>query len=165
MERTCKKCGETKPIEEFYKNKKSKFGYLHICKLCSHIHAVEYHITYKERINNNRKEWYKNNKEHSKKYCREYRENNKEHCKEHDREYRENNKEHLNELSKKYIRGYRKNNIIPISDKYIIEQLRVRFGISRQVSRQYPELIENYRQQIKLKRLIKTKKDENTKTG
>ena len=35
MERTCKKCGENKQLDEFYKNKHSKDGHLNICKKCS----------------------------------------------------------------------------------------------------------------------------------
>jgi protein-arginine kinase activator protein McsA len=32
--KTCRKCGETKPLSEFYKNKESKDGHLNICKTC-----------------------------------------------------------------------------------------------------------------------------------
>lgn len=36
MERTCKKCGETKPLEEFRKNKRCQFGRAHTCSACKH---------------------------------------------------------------------------------------------------------------------------------
>jgi hypothetical protein len=35
MERTCKKCGETKPIEEFSIGRDCKDGYRYTCKICS----------------------------------------------------------------------------------------------------------------------------------
>jgi hypothetical protein len=35
MERTCKKCGETKPIEEFAKNWTCTSGRVMVCKVCS----------------------------------------------------------------------------------------------------------------------------------
>lgn len=34
MERTCKKCGETKPIEEFARSIECKNGYRYTCKIC-----------------------------------------------------------------------------------------------------------------------------------
>ena len=34
MEKICKKCGKTLPIESFAKNLRSKDGYMHICKEC-----------------------------------------------------------------------------------------------------------------------------------
>jgi hypothetical protein len=82
----CSKCGELKPISEFYKNKGGKYGVRSECKECKA---------------NCAKEYYENNKEHIK----EYRENNKEHIKEYQKEYCETNKEQLKE--------YRKNNYIP----------------------------------------------------
>ena len=32
--KTCKRCGETKPLEGFYKDKKNKDGHRGICKTC-----------------------------------------------------------------------------------------------------------------------------------
>ena len=34
MHKTCKSCGEVKPILEFYPHKKSKGGYIRHCKVC-----------------------------------------------------------------------------------------------------------------------------------
>jgi len=36
MERTCKKCGETKPIEKFRHNKNCKYGRGYMCNKCRH---------------------------------------------------------------------------------------------------------------------------------
>lgn len=43
--KTCIKCGESKPISEFYKNKKSIDGRLHACKNCKDKQAKEYNHT------------------------------------------------------------------------------------------------------------------------
>jgi hypothetical protein len=34
MEKTCTRCGETKPVTEFYRNSANKDGYAHGCKVC-----------------------------------------------------------------------------------------------------------------------------------
>ena len=44
MERTCRKCGETKPIEEFVKCKNRREGIIYLCKLCHR----EDHVRYRE---------------------------------------------------------------------------------------------------------------------
>ena len=64
----CSKCGEWKPISEFYKDKRSNDGLQSKCKKC-------------------RKDYYENNKEKIK----EYYENNKEKIKEQQKEYNKNN--------------------------------------------------------------------------
>ncbi len=43
MERTCKKCGETKPIEEFVKAPTCKYGRSHVCLECSHKYGKEHY--------------------------------------------------------------------------------------------------------------------------
>lgn len=36
-ERPCRKCGELKPLFEFYRNSRRKEGYEYVCKICSEL--------------------------------------------------------------------------------------------------------------------------------
>lgn len=72
----CSKCGETKPLSDFEKDKSRKSGYRSECKLC--------------RKNNPKRQ----------KYLKEYRENNKDYFREKHAEYRERNREKLREQAK-----------------------------------------------------------------
>ena len=69
----CSKCGEVKPVGEFYKHKNRKDGLQSQCKQCQ------------------------------KEYIEKYYEENKEHCAEKAKKYREENKGHCAEYSKKNI--------------------------------------------------------------
>jgi hypothetical protein len=42
---SCIKCKQEKTIDDFYKNRKSKRGYMYYCKICSKKAATEYHKT------------------------------------------------------------------------------------------------------------------------
>ena len=52
-----------------------------------------------------------------------------------------------------------------LRDTYVKDQIRRVFSIPTKTIYEYPDLIENYRQQIKVKRLLKTKKDESNETS
>lgn len=49
MDKTCKKCGVTKPLAEFAANKKMADGYLSSCKLCRAEYNAEWWTTNKHR--------------------------------------------------------------------------------------------------------------------
>lgn len=78
----CKKCGEIKPITEFYKCKRYADGYRGWCKECCKKQAAQ---------------WNQDNKELTKQYNARYRQNNKGRKKEYDAQYYQNNKEHIKE--------------------------------------------------------------------
>ena len=40
----CKKCNNTKPVSEFYKNKSSKDGFQHWCKNCQKEYSKQPHV-------------------------------------------------------------------------------------------------------------------------
>ena len=161
MERTCRKCGETKPIEKFVKNENS-------CKVCraeykkeyyikNKEHVKEYQIKNKDEIKNRKKEYHLKNKEYFKEHRKKYRIKNKEYIKEYNKEYMIKNKEYIKEYGKK-IRD-------DLNESYILARIRSNTGLSIKTAKQHPELIENFRQQILIKRLIKSKKNENIKTS
>ena len=80
--KTCIKCGETKPIDEFSKVR-------NVCKIC----RSQYD-----------KECYLKNKEKRLKYAKEYQLKNKEKIREYDKEYHLKNKEKRNKRKKKEYR-------------------------------------------------------------
>lgn len=223
MERTCKKCGETKPIEEFSKSKKCNLGYTYMCTICYRKYSnarrdllkqKEYRELHKEEINQKArddykvhkekilrklKEWRDNNKDKislaNKKYCKnnrdtllvknkkhyndnkikilqqmhKYYELNKDKILQRNRVYANKNKDkirakqiewaqkHRRYLNDKYRLSGRlsdRRDTLELTDNYII-QLIGQNGITTNIIKQHPELIDNYRQQIKLHRLIK----------
>ena len=91
----CPKCGETKPIEGFYKNKSRKDGYSAWCKNCDN-------INHKKHIQNNREymreyekyEYYKNHEAH-KRRSREYAHKNKDKVKQARTEYYQKNRDQI----------------------------------------------------------------------
>jgi hypothetical protein len=69
----CTTCNKYKKINDFYKDKKGKFGVVSICKECS----KNYRLNNKEKILKNVKKWSLNNQEKVKKYKNKYYEKNK----------------------------------------------------------------------------------------
>jgi len=90
----CSKCGETKPINEFYKNKSQKCGLDSECKLCGYNRRVKrkpYQKAYRQ-----------THKEESVAYSRIYRKANREKAIAYSRDYYKANKEKMNALSRAY---------------------------------------------------------------
>ena len=52
--KVCTKCGETKPINEFVKDRSRKSGYKNCCKRCHAIDSVKYYRTEKGKEANRR---------------------------------------------------------------------------------------------------------------
>ena len=123
LTKKCSKCGEVKPLNEFYENRRTKGGRESSCKKCK----AEYQYENKERIANYQKE----NKEYKKKYRQDNQERiknyNKEYKQKHKKEiaiqfkkYREENKERESEQHKKYKRQH-KDEISKLSKQWYIK--------------------------------------------
>lgn len=141
--RICRKCGEEKLVEDFVKRKNCRQGRSSTCKVCSNKTAANWK-------GNKSDQWLLQQKENHKKHLKKYFETHKNVRRKSRNEY--NNK-------------YNKNSRDTCSDRYIHIQLQARYGLSKQTLKRHPELTENYRMQIKVKRLLKKKKNENTKTS
>ena len=77
--KTCYKCGETKPLDEFHKNKSKKDGRGTECKNCKKELATKYHQEHREEEKEYFGEYYQKHKERIKKRVKE-REKQKRGC-------------------------------------------------------------------------------------
>ena len=129
----CTKCGETKELSEFGKDKTRKLGLNPYCKSC-----------YKE-LN---KKWRLKNKGKISKWGKEYRLNNKDRIKEYSSkysgEYYEKNKDRIKEYSKNY---YNKN-----KDRYLLYNKEYYNKNKDIISIQYKEWYNKNNEYIKTKR-------------
>ena len=89
----CNKCGEAKPLEGFYKNKRVKSGRTSVCVACHRKDGKEYYEKNRELLIKRSIEYAKNNKEKVKNYHAEHYKENKERLSKEAKEYRNNNKE------------------------------------------------------------------------
>ena len=127
----CSKCKERKPLEEFFKNERTPTGYTSYCKKCHLIAAKEWKEKNKERTKELRQNWNKANKEKVLEQNKKWRSNN-------------NNREKANAKLRRGIEN--------CSPCYIKSKLKKQGFIDSQIT---PEVIEEKRNIIKVKRIIK----------
>lgn len=127
-EKYCPVCKETKKISEFSKyfsKSRNKYRVQNYCKICQKTTA---------RIRS--KEYYQNNKEERKAYAKQYR---------------KENKEKTNKTKRIITRRYREQ----LQDCYVVDRLSQKLNCTAKDIRQIPEIIDTYRNIIKIKRKIK----------
>ena len=117
-EKYCTKCGITKSLSEFHKNKTKPQGVSSECSKCGRETKKLYRENNKEKRREKDRLYYENNKEKERERHRLYYENNKEKERERDKLYYENNKEKVRERSKLY----RENN----KEKTLLKHARTR---------------------------------------
>ena len=78
MVKTCNKCGDTKPLSEFYKSKQNKDGHHVVCKVCDKELSAAWYKANRERKNEANAAWYKANRERHKELIAAWRKANKE---------------------------------------------------------------------------------------
>jgi len=61
--KVCSKCGEEKPITDFYKNKNCKDGYRNVCKTCCKEKQNQYRNDNRDTILEKKKEYYYDNRD------------------------------------------------------------------------------------------------------
>jgi uncharacterized Zn finger protein (UPF0148 family) len=132
MENTCIKCGETKNISLFSKDKRIKKGISNICKICTNIYYKKYSEINRERLRENHKKFISKNPEANKIYKKKYR-----------------------VIQSDAERDYLKKSIETLKDFYIKRALKAKGFEKEQIT---TELIEVQRIIIKTKRLCKTSK-------
>ena len=71
--KTCSKCKQKKPTNEFYRHSQVKDKLNSWCKQCTNKLHKEYQQKHKKRIKEKQKEWFQKNKEKMKKWYQEHR--------------------------------------------------------------------------------------------
>ena len=69
--KTCSKCKEQKPLDEFYRNRRTKDGKASWCKECHRARSREYGRTHREEVNRNVAIWRSRHPERTKQQARE----------------------------------------------------------------------------------------------
>ena len=150
----CSKCGEVKPINEFYKQKSHKDGLNSQCKCCRSQWAKLHYQKNSEEIKNRVSNWVDKNKEKVKIYKKEHYLINKEsyqrNYEKNKPKYRERNKLYYQKNYDKLLKE-RQKKIIDLADRYIKNSL-IRSGWDK--TKLYPDIIEEKRNIIKVKRII-----------
>ena len=178
MEKKCSKCGETKDVSEFSKNNQKKDGYMSTCKKCRSIYRKGIYAESPELKLRNRakaKKWRIENPERYKYNQDKYRIENEAELKEKKSIYQKENwndrKKYHKEWSNKnykHVRSYCKKQLsvgrTNLHDWYLRFIIKQNSGLTDETIKNHPELIENKRLGIKIKRILKQKKYENTET-
>lgn len=123
--KTCTKCGRELPAttEYFYKEKSGKYGLNGRCKECKNKYFKKYGEINRDRILEEKKKWYYDNKEKDNERNKQYREENREQILNYHKQYRKNNKDKINE----YLES-NKERIAKVKKEYSIknrEQIRI----------------------------------------
>ena len=72
----CSKCGETKPLTQFHKDKQNKLGHSYRCKTCAIKHVAKWQTDNPERKRANSRKWVANNYESHKEGNKRFLEKN-----------------------------------------------------------------------------------------
>ena len=120
--KACTKCGQEKPLNEFYKKKKGKHGVSAWCKGCSSSYYKGYREKNKGRLSEYYKEWRENNKENLSDYKRKWHKDNLDKI----RKNRKSNKERTATIHNEYMKNRR--NIDSLFR--LAQDIRARIGIA-----------------------------------
>ena len=88
----CSKCGEEKPLEEFYKDKIKKDGRSSYCKICSSQRCKRYYQKNSEVIKNASSNWQKNNRDKRNAWVKKWKDIHRDEVRASGREYYRKNK-------------------------------------------------------------------------
>lgn len=121
----CSKCGNEKPLNEFYKQELGVFGVRADCKLCYRVifnkwkinnlnyiqkYSIEYYKKNKENRKNKAKEYYRKNREVQLAYGKRYYQKNKEKTSKYNKVYNIINKEKRSKARKEYYQNNKERN-------------------------------------------------------
>ena len=112
-EKTCAKCGETKPLEEYHRNKRRTDGRYPYCKPCKSADDRAYREKNRDAIAERMRRYYEENREAIAERERSYREENRDAIAARKRRWQEENREALAE----YKRRYREENREAIAER------------------------------------------------
>lgn len=127
--KTCKSCGDEKPIDSFHVDSKSRDGRHASCKRCRKKYTDKYNSQNRDRINARQREYNKipTVRDRHKIWCSQYYQENKESISKRKTEWVENNRDKVRESSKKSQRR-------ALKDPVKAEKHRMRSRIAMAVS-------------------------------
>jgi hypothetical protein len=102
IEKTCPKCGDSKPLSEFLKDKSKTDGAASCCRECNKKRCRERYQNNKVSHSEKSEEWYLAHKEERRLYMQEYNRVNGDKLRARAREYYQNNKVRQNKLMAEY---------------------------------------------------------------
>lgn len=100
MEKACTKCGEVKPLSEYYKNGKN--GLHAQCKSCAKAQVLAYQHANREEHRARTRRWRERNPEKNKRALRKWAEENPERRRAYLREWKKKNQERVKELNRRW---------------------------------------------------------------
>ena len=124
MHKTCIKCGETKPIAEFKKDKRRPDGFGSQCKKCSAAYTRRYANEHREQIKQYRQAYYRQNKNKLNALRREYDASHREQTRERYARWKQKNKQAVKDYAQRYYRE-NKDKIIKRGLAYAAERRKV----------------------------------------
>ena len=98
----CSKCGKYKPLRDFNKRKRGKYGVRSECRICQNEGSIEYRQNNSEAISQRNKKYRENNKEKIATYHKERYQNNKKQISDYHKKYYQINREEILEKHKVY---------------------------------------------------------------
>ena len=117
MSKTCTKCGETKSLDDFHRDKRRPDGRRSDCKECGREYKRrylegnrdelrEYHRRYREenrdKVRECQRRYYEENRDKRLEYDRRYYEENRDKVREYKRRYHEENRDKVRECQRRY---------------------------------------------------------------
>ena len=100
--KTCTKCKETKPLEEFHICNRSKTGRRSACKSCCNDSNRKYRQKNPEKVKEKDRKYRQKNPEKERERGRKYRQKNLEKCRERQRKWVKANPERVRKMTRKY---------------------------------------------------------------
>lgn len=121
MERTCKYCGITKPLDQFELMHEPPRRHSYRCRACARVKQRAYEQRNAAKIYANRQQWVAQNTEHLRAYKREWSQDNIEKTRTSQREWVLNNPERRKAIQRKYTENS--------TEKRRLMKLRINYGV------------------------------------
>ena len=102
--KTCTKCGVEKPVSEYYKKQRGRYGVRAECKACVAVSGKKYYEENRDRVMAYHKKYYEENRDQARAYKKKFREENRDRLKAKDKKYYEENRDQARAYQKKYCK-------------------------------------------------------------
>lgn len=100
--KTCPACGETKPLDDFHRDRSRADGRAIYCKTCNREKCRRYREENRDKVLERKRRYHENNRDRELERSRQYYENNRDKVREQQRRYREENRDEELERHRRY---------------------------------------------------------------